>query len=543
MTFATENDEPIQVITPRASFVLPVEDLTAVLAEQRGAEAQRRAQAEAIRPFDLATGPLMRARLLQLDPDEHVLLLTMHHIVSDGWSMGIVFQELSAFYEAFTRGKLPGLPELSIQYASYTLWQREWLQGEELERQLGYWRKQLEGAPPVLELPTDRPRPTVPTYRGQSQSLTLSPELSQGLKRLSRAEGVTLFMTLLAAFQTLLYRYTGQADLVVGAPIANRTRTEVEGLIGFFVNTLVFRTDLSGDPSFQELLRRVRSTCLEAYAHQDLPFEKLVEELQPERRLNQNPLFQVGFALQNTSSQALSLPDLDARLVEVDAGTSKFDLTLVFYEKEDHLEGALEYSTDRFDGARMTRMIGHLQVLLEALVANPDSRVSLLPLLKPFEKDQLLKEWNDTRVDFPSDRMIHQLFEAQVEQTPTAIAVSHEDKQLTYSQLNHRANQLAHRLTSLGVGPDVLVGIYMERSLDVVVALLGVLKSGGAYVPLDPAYPDERLRFVIEDADIHVLLTQQCLLAGLAECRSKIMTLDTETESIAQESAENPRAW
>ncbi len=506
--FVTENDEPIQIITPMTSFVLPVEDLTAVPAEQKEAEARRRAQAEAIRPFDLAAGSLIRARLVKLDSKEHVLLLTLHHIVSDGWSMEILFQELSAFYEAFTTGKLPGLPELSIQYADYTLWQREWLQGEELERQLGYWRKQLEEAPPVLELPTDRPRPAVQTYRGESQSLTLSPELSEGLKKLSRQEGATLFMTLLAVFQVLLYRYTGQEDVVVGTPIANRNRAEIEGLIGFFVNTLVLRTDLSGNPTFRELQRRVRKTALDAYAHQDLPFEKLVEELQPERDMSRTPLVQVLFVLHNNPGPDLRLAGLQLTSLNVEGETSKFDLTLTAIEENNGTRISIGFNPDLFNTETVERMLRHFQVMLGNVAADVEQRILDLPLLAEKERRQILVEWNATGREYPRNKCIHQLFEEQVERTPEAVAVIFEDHRLTYQELNRRANQLGHYLRKRGVGPDSLVGVYVGRSLEMIVALLGVLKAGGAYVPVDPGYPLRRVAFILEDSQARVVLTQ-----------------------------------
>jgi amino acid adenylation domain-containing protein len=471
---------------------------------------------------------------------EHVLLFTTHHIICDGWSRGVLIRELAALYEAFSSGKPSPLPELPIQYVDFAVWQRQWLQGEVLEAQLTYWKQQLAGSPPVLELPTDRPRPSVQTFQGATQSLMLPKDLSEALKDLSQQEDATLFMTLLAAFKTLLYRYTGQEDILVGTPIANRNRSEIERLIGFFVNTLVMRTDLGETPSFRELLSRVRKVALEAYARQDLPFEYLVDELQLERDLSHAPLFQVMFVFGNTPMSALELPGLTMSLLETDSGTAKFDLTLSMRETEQGLIGDLEYNTDLFDKSTITRMLTHFQTLLEGVVANPDQHLAKLPLLTEAERQQLLVEWNKTQANYPSEVCLHQLFEAQVERTPDAIAVVFEDKQLTYRELNARANQLAHYLRKLGVKPEVLVGICVERSLEMVVGLLGILKAGGAYVPLDPAYPQERLAFILQDAQVSVLLTQQQLVKVLQEHQIRLVCLDADWESVTRESGENP---
>src|ERR687886_738282 len=538
-TFAMVNGEPIQVIAPVLALTLPLVDLRELPQAQQEASVERLATEEAMRPFDLAQGPLLRATLLQLGQAEPVLLLVMHHIVSDGWSMGVLIRELAALYEAFSMGKPSPLPELPIQYADFAHWQRQWLQGEVLAAQLSYWQQQLAGAPSLLELPTDRPRPAVQTFRGAAQSLALPETLTEKLKLLSQRSGVTLFMTLLAAFQTLLYRYTGQDDICIGSPIANRNHSETERLIGFFVNTLVLRTPLSGNPSFQELLGRVREVALGAYAHQDLPFEQLVEALHPERSLSHHPLFQVMFVLQNAPMPALELPGLTLSSLEIDSKTAKFDLTLSMEDTEQGLVGALEYNTDLFDAAAIGRMLGHFQTLLEGIVADPQQHVSNLPILTQPERHTLLVEWNHTQVDYPKDVCVHQLFEAQVEQTPEAMAVVFEDQQLTYRELNRRANQVAHHLRSLGVGSDVLVGICVERSLEMVVGLLGILKAGAAYVPLDPSYPAERLAFMLEDAQVPILLTQQRLVSRLPKHGAKAICLDADWEIIAQESTEN----
>ncbi|MEG4234725.1 amino acid adenylation domain-containing protein [Microcoleus sp. Pol11C3] len=539
-TFSAVNGQPIQVIHAPVTLLLPIVDLRELPETEREVEAQRLATEEGQRPFDLVNEQLLRVKLLHLGEEEHLLLLTMHHIVSDGWSIGVFMRELTALYEAFSTEKSSSLPELPIQYADFAAWQNEWLVGEVLDVQLNYWKRHLGGQLPVLELPTDRPRPPVQTYRGAREFLELPKKSTDALKALSQQEGVTLFMTLLAAFQILLYRYTGQEDVIVGSPIANRNRAEIEGLIGFFVNTLVLRTELSGDPSFRELLGRVREVALGAYAHQDLPFEKLVEELQLERDLSRNPLFQVMFVFQNAPISALEFRGLSLTPVEVHNGTAKFDLTLELEESAEGIRGWFEYNTDLFDPLTITRMTNNFQTLLEGIVANPEQRLWNLPLLSGSEQHQLLVEWNKTQTDYPNQACIHQLFEAQVERTPDAVAVVFEEEQLTYLQLNQRANQLAHHLQKFGVEPEMLVGICVERSLEMIVGLLGILKAGGAYLPLDPSYPQDRLAFMLEDAQVSVLLTQQKLVSGFSEYKAQRLCLDTNWEVIAQENEEKP---
>ncbi|HLK55511.1 MAG TPA: amino acid adenylation domain-containing protein [Chthonomonadaceae bacterium] len=538
--FASPEGEPVQVIQEYAPFALPLTDLNSLTAETREAEVRRLVQEEAQRPFDLAAGPLFRAALLQLAEEEHVLLLTLHHIVSDGWSQGVLTRELTALYNAYRSGQPSPLTELSIQYADYAAWQRQWLQAEELQRQVGYWKQHLAGAPALLELPTDRSRPAIQSYRGARLRQEFSPELTSGLKALCQQEGVTLFMTLLAAFQTLLSRYSGQDDIVVGTPIANRTQAEIEGLIGFFVNTLALRTDLSGDPGFVEVLKRVREVCLGGYAHQDLPFEKLVEEIQPQRSMSHSPLFQVLFSLANAPRVGLDLEGLEVGRAGSEGVSAKFDLSLVMWETGGKLGGALEYNTDLFDAERMQRMLGHFQVLLEAIVLNAQQKLSALPLMTAAERHQVLTEWNSTEVAYPRQRCIHELFEAQVERAPEAIAVEFEGASLTYRALNQRANQLAHYLQKLGVGPEMLVGVFMERSLEMVVTLLGILKAGGAYVPLDSNYPQERIAFMLEDSRTPILLTQQHLKARLGDQKARILCVNTEG-TYASESVANPQ--
>jgi amino acid adenylation domain-containing protein len=538
-TFPAEDGRPFQDIAPARPWSLPVVDLRETPAHEREAQVRALAREEGQRPFDLARGPLIRATLLRLAAEEHVPLLTLHHIVSDGWSQGMFWRELGVLYEAFAAGKPSPLPELGIQYADFAVWQRQWLQGEVLDRQLAYWKQQLTGLP-VLQLPTDRPRPPVQTFRGARHPVLFSPTLLQGLKGLSQRHGATLFMTLLAAFQALLYRYTGQADIPVGSFIANRHWLETEGLIGFFVNTLVLRTDLSGNPSFQELLGRVRKVTLGAYSHQDFPYERLVEELRPPRDLSRNPLFQVLFALRNTPRQAQELPGLTLSSLDVYNETAKFDVTLELGETPEGLSGWFEYSTDLFDATTIGRMAGHFQTLLEGIVAHPEQRVATLPLLLTDERHRLLMELNDTAADYPRDTCIHEVFEDQVAQTPNAVAVVCEGAHLTYQELNRRANQVAHHLRMLGVGPEVLVGLCTERSLEMVVGLLGILKAGGAYVPLDPTYPLERLAFMLEDAQAPVLLTQEGLVARLPDHRAAVICLDSGWPTIARHREENP---
>jgi amino acid adenylation domain-containing protein len=526
-TFGEEGGEAVQRIGDEGTLDLVVSDLVGFPEGERDSECRRVGKEEVTQPFDIEKGPLFRARIIRLGEEEHVVVFVIHHIVTDGWSMGVFFGELKVLYEAYMKGLESPMQELAVQYADYAVWQREWLQGEVLEREIEYWNKQLEELV-VLELPTDRPRPAVVSYRGAVQEFELKPELVEGLKGLSRSEGVTLYMMLLAAFQTLLHRYSGQEDIAVGTPIANRNREEIEGLIGFFINTLVMRTGMGGDPSFRELLGRVREVALGAYGHQDVPFEKVVEETHPERDLSRNPLFQVMFILQNAAEMVVNLGDLGVESLSGDTGTAKFDLTLSLMEKGRVLKGRVEYNTDLFEGGTIERMVGHLKTLLEGIVANADQRISELPILTEAERRQLLVEWNMTEAEYPRDACIHELFEKQVEKTPEAVAVVFEGKELTYRELNIRANQLAHYLRKQGVGPEVLVGICMERSLEMVVGLLGILKAGGAYVPLDPEYPKDRLVFILKDANPALCLTQASLREKLEENETKFVQLNQD---------------
>ncbi|NJO27407.1 MAG: amino acid adenylation domain-containing protein [Richelia sp. SL_2_1] len=536
--FLSVEGQAVAVISEQKPIRLSILDISSLNAFQKEAEIKHTITQEAQQPFDISSDSLLRVKLLRLDEQEHIVLLTMHHIVSDGWSVGILVQEFSSLYSNFSNEKPISYPELPVQYVDFAAWQRQWLQGEVLETQISYWLKQLENAPKVLELPTDHPRPAIQTFRGATYSFKLSKELSSALNRLSQQQGTTLFMTLLAGFQTLLWRYTAQEDIVVGSPIANRNRTEIEGLIGFFVNTLVLRTNLAGNPSFEELLKRVREVALGAYAHQDLPFELLVERLQPQRDLSYAPLFQVMFVLQNAPMSALGLPGLTLTPLEGDNNTSKFDLTLYMTETESGLVGSLEYNTDLFEENSIQKMAAHLQTLLSGIIANPQQRLSELPLLTESEQHQLLWEWNNTEVEYPL-LCIHELFEAQVEKTPLSVAVIFENQQLTYRQLNQWANQLAHYLQSLGVGSGVLVGICFEPSLEQMVSLLAVLKANGVYVPLDPNYPQERLAFMLENSNVRTLLTQESLSEKISSQNAHIVCLDRDRDAIARESVEN----
>ncbi|HEX2269094.1 MAG TPA: condensation domain-containing protein, partial [Pyrinomonadaceae bacterium] len=498
--FVMLGDRPVQFVNPAARVTLPIIDLTEIPAERQVDVAERIATEESQRPFDLMNDKLVRLGLIRLEQDKHVLLLAMHHIISDGWSTGLLIREVSILYDAYSHGREPELPELAIQYTDYAAWQREWLQGEILEQELDYWREELKGAPPVLELPADRPRPALPSYRGGHYTARLSEAVSDGLKALGQEETVTTFMLLLAAFQVFLYRYTGQKDICVGTPIAGRNRIESEALIGLFVNTLVIRTELSPRQSFREVLRVIRDKALEAFAHQNVPFEKLVEVLQPERSLNRTPFFQVMFSLQNAAAaEAPQMSELKLEFWKHDKTMSQFDFMLTTVET-DRFNFTVEYSRDLFDETTVMRMLDHFRNLLEDIVRTPDQRISRLSLLKDDERRETIAQWNQTETLYPRESSIHALFEQQAARTPDAVAVICGDVRLTYRELNERANQLAHHLQALGVGPDVLVGICLERSVEMIVAALGALKAGGAYVPLDPSYPMPRLAAMLEDS-------------------------------------------
>jgi amino acid adenylation domain-containing protein len=546
-TFASADGQPIQVIAGQGAIAVPTVDLSDQPAGEREAAAFQIAREEARHRFDLEHGPLIRAALLRLDVEDHLLVVVVHHIISDDRSMGVLFRELGALYAGFRAGLSAPLPALPIQYADFALWQRQWLKDESdhgassLERQLAYWRQQLAGAPAALELPPARPRPPARSFNGATHTFVLPAVLVEALAALGREEGATLLMALLATFQTLLYRYTAQEDIVVGMPIAGRTRAELEPLIGCFVNALVLRSNLSGDSTFRELLRRVRQTCLEAYAHQDLPFERLVEAMQPARDPSRTPLFQVMLVLQDAPTRPFRLGELTLAPTAIDSGTSKFDLTLYLEEVDRGLRGTIEYSTDLFDAATIARLAGHFQMLLEGAVADPGQSIVRLPLLREAERQQLLVEWNATTLPYPVDTCIHQLVEAQAARTPDAIALVAGPTQLSYAQLQRRANQLARYLQACGVGPDTPVALCLPRSADLLIALLGVLKAGGLYVPLDPTYPPERIRYMLADSQAAVLLIQESIsdLHRVPLGETKIVNLDVGWQIIDQQPAEN----
>jgi amino acid adenylation domain-containing protein len=538
--FTTEGGQAVQVIAPLLTIPLPVTELVKLPQLEREAKAEKLAAEEARRSFNLGAGPLMRANLLRLAPQQHVLLLNIHHIASDETSSEIIVRELVALYEAFTQGKSSPLPELKMQYADYAAWQRGWLQGESLELELKHWRSRLQGAPAVLELPTDRPRPAAQSFRGANESLILDATVSDALKGLSQREGTTLFMTLLAAFKALLSRYTGQEDIVVGSPFTNRQRAEVEGLIGFFVNTVPLRTDLSGGLTFHQLLKRVKETALEAYDHRELPFEKLVEELRPERNLSYNPLFQILFAVQNSVPPIEQVAGITLHLQDVDTDTAKFDLTCTVIPKEDGFTTNFEYNTDLFDVGTIRRMIDSFHSILEAVARNPETLLAELPLLSGAERQKVLVEWNATHSEYPREKCIHQLVEAQAVAEPDAIAVLQDHTKLTYQELNQRSNQLAHYLRKRGVGPEVPVGVCLENSPELTVALLAILKAGGACLPLDPAYPKERLQLMLEDSHAPLLLAREGLLPELACPGTERICLHSASARFANESRENP---
>ncbi|MFN2529808.1 MAG: amino acid adenylation domain-containing protein [Pyrinomonadaceae bacterium] len=540
-TFPLVDGKPVQLISSKSAVTFSSHDLTSLERSRVEVEIRQRGGDEARKAFDLQKGPLLRVELLRLAESEYVLLITTHHIVSDGWSIGILARELTALYGEFAFGRPTQIPELSVQYGDYAIWQREWLRSDLLEKQLSYWKRQLHGAPALLELPKDRPRPAVQTFNGARKSARLSHSLTKALNDLSRREGVTMFMTILAVYQTLLWRYSGQSDLVVGTPVAGRNSAELENLIGFFVNTLVMRSDLSANPTFQQLLSKVRETALEAYAHQDLPFERVVDAVQPERSLSHTPLFQVTLVFQNAPRERFDLGGLILHRIPAESRTSKFDLTLFATEAEGILNLAFEYNTDLFDDARIERMLEHLQTLIEAVVREPKTRIGRLEMLPEAERTQLLFSWNKTGKKYRRDSCLHELFEEQAEKKAAEIALVWGTEQLSYGELNGRANQLAHYLKRRGVGPEVLVGVCVKRSLEMVVGILGILKAGGAYVPLDPEYPEERLRFMLDDAKARLLLTQEPLLQQLPETSADLVCLDRDWEEISKESEANAR--
>ncbi|HEY0172360.1 MAG TPA: amino acid adenylation domain-containing protein [Pyrinomonadaceae bacterium] len=541
-TFQVFDGEPAQVVTPPARVGLAVEDVSGLPAAAREGAALRAVEAEALRPFDLERGPLLRALAVRLSGEEHVVALTMHHIVSDAWSMGVLLREVTELYRAFLLGQPSPLAELQVQYADFAVWQREWLRGERLDGQLEYWRGQLGGAPPQVQLATDRPRPPRSSHRGAYLPVTFSPAQVERLRRVSSRANATLFMTLLTGFQLLLARHTEQSDIIVGTPIANRRRPELEELIGFFVNSLALRANFEGEPDFEQALGRVREVTLGAYAHQDVPFEKLVEELQPERDLSRNPLFQVMFSMNNVPRPELRMPGLSLSWQEFSQHTARFDLEVQLTEHGGALAGVLCYDTELYDEATARRLIEHFQRLLDAAVEDPRRPVWSLPLLSDEERRQLLSEWNDTRRTYPSGAGVHEIFAARAAASPQSPALEFGERRLTYAELDERSNQLALYLRRLGVVEETCVGLLMERSAEVIIAMLGVLKAGGAYVPLDTSYPVERLAYMVEDAGVHVLITPRVLIDGLVEpmraarpniSATRLLCLDEAWDEIA----------
>lgn len=515
--FKIKNNQPIQVIAANVTFQLPVINLQHLSnPEQEITHLLAKAVCE---PFDLANGSVLRVKLWQVATDEYILLIAIHHIAADGWSMGILIRELAAYYQSHCMGATADLPPLPIQYADFVSWQRQWFTGEVLERQLSYWKQKLATIPLLHQLPSDRPRPATQSFSGGTELFQLDRELTEQLKQLSQRAGCTLFMTLLAGFAVLLSRYSGQDDIVIGSPIANRNRTEIEGLIGFFVNTLVLRFYLSKNPSFEEFLIQVRETTQEAYDHQDLPFEMLVEALQPERHLDRHPLVQIIFAFQNAPSASWDLPGVRVEKIETGLGLDSLSLDLEIHLSEvgGTIEGYCCYSRDLFDGETISRLMTHFRNLLKNIAKNPQQSVALIPFLTSDEQQQLLKDWNNNKKDYGCNQCIHQLVEEQAALNPEAIALVFENQSLTYRQLNEKANQLAHYLREMGIKTETLIGLSIERSLEMIIALLGILKAGAAYLPLDPEYPPERLHFMLEDSQAFLLLTQASLLEKITK--------------------------
>ncbi|NEO73602.1 condensation domain-containing protein, partial [Moorena sp. SIO3H5] len=529
--FPDKDGKPIQVISPVANINLSTVELSS---SEQSNKLKQLASTEAEKPFDLAQGPLLRVTLVRLSRETHILMLTMHHIIYDGWSLGILASELSTLYEAYSQGNPSPLPELPIQYADYAHWQRQKLTAEVLEKHLSYWREKLAGVSPVSPLQTDRPRPEQQSFQGGAEKFKLNQNLTQKLTQLSQESGTTLFMTLLSGFFVLLYRYSGESDLVVGSAIANRNRVEIESLIGMFANVLALRSQFSDDSSFTDLLTQVKQTTQEAYKHQDLPFEKLVDELLPERNLSHNPLVQVVFNLVNVASMnSWDFPGLRVTQREEGISTARMDLEVHLWEAKSGLEGYFVYNIDLFDRATITRMMEHFQTLLKAIVANPQQKISQLPLITATEQQKLLHESNNSKKDYPADKCIHQLFESVVDKSPDAVALVFEDQQLTYSQLNQKANQLAYHLLSLGITPEIPIGIYIDPTLERIVGLLAILKVGGAYVPLDS---NNLQNF----PSISVILTLEYLKSKIPDSNAQILCLDTEWESIAKQNTDNP---
>ncbi|MCH8246793.1 MAG: amino acid adenylation domain-containing protein [Bacteroidetes bacterium] len=530
--FIEEDGRPVMAVRASNSFLLKHVDLSELSEPTRSEKLEEVLRKGLGASFRLATGPLVRGYLIRLRNDSHVFLLVIHHIITDGWSNQIFRSDLSALYSAYIEGQSSALEPLPVQYSEYAAWQRGRLKDDILARKTSYWSEYLASPRSTLDLPTDRPRPAIQAFRGTTQSFSLDRELSERIRLLGRKQGVTLFMTLVAAFKTLLFRYTGEPDVIIGTPAANRLRSEYESLIGFFANTLTLRTDFSDDPTFSELVIQVRNSSLKSLEHQDMPFELLVAELSPVRDLSRNPLFQVMFALQNVPQRGLELPGLQVERFIVRGNSTKFDLTLNVFDEPAGLRGSIEFSTDLFDASTIDRMIGHFEMLLLGIVENPDEHVSRLPLISREERNVLIDEFNSTAADYPSDKNVHSLVSEQVARTPDRTAVVFETEHLSYLELEQRSNRLAHYLRDSGVAPGDLIGVCLNRSADLVVALLGILKTGAAYVPVDPDFPTRRIGYMIEDAEMHYMVTEDALCSRLSDHELHFVCLDTDKKSI-----------
>ena len=541
----------LQVIRPEINISLQVINLEQITAKQQLQNVERLINQETDKIFNLSEDDLFQSTLYQLNQNSYILLLNMHHIISDGWSIGILLQELSTLYGAYLAGNKSPLPDLQIQYADYAIWQKEKFTSEIREKQLNYWKQQLADIPPLLELPTDKPRPPIQSFRGGIWEFSINSNLSQKIRTLTQQSDATLFMTMLAAFVILLYRCSGQDDILIGSPMAGRNRQEIQSLIGYFVNTVVLRTKLTGNPNFREILNQVRQVATDAHNYQDIPYNQVVEVLNPQRNLSYNPVFQILFDLQHSLTDKLQLPGLTLQPFLGEHSTSKFDLSLIIEDRGTELIGAWEYSSDLFTQETISRITENFQTLLNGIVNNPETPINQLPIISAFEQQQILEKWNNTQQDYPESFCIHELLTQQVIKTPDAIAVKFGNQQLTYTQLNQKANQLANYLQNCGVTSEVLVGLYLERSLDILIAILAILKAGGAYLPLDPKYPQTRLTDILNDSQVSIILTQEKLLTSLSSplprgetpltpYQGKIILLDTDLTIISQQNIETP---
>ena len=540
-TYQEVDGHPMQFVSPSARVNLNIIDLSKMPLTEREAEANRILVEEGKRKFDFVHDLMLRTMLMRMDEDEHILLLVSHHIASDGQSKAVLFRELKTFYLAACAGKTAELPPLPIQYSDFAIWQREWMSGDVLNQHLKFWKDTLAGAPLLLELPTDNPRPAAQSFEGARQFLRCPDGMLENFKALCRKEGATMFMTMLAAFGTLLWRWSGQEDMLIGTPVSGRSRTELEPLIGYFSNSVVLRMNMGGDPTFRELLKQTKEVALAAYSHQHLPFEKLVTDIQPQRDLSYSPMYQVMFSVGEHKDLGLELPGMEITPIIIDRGVAKFDMTLGMTELKHDLMCNIEYCSALFEPSTMERLANHFQNLLQGIVENPDTRISALPMLSAEERHRILFAWNQTERDYPRDILVPQMFEAQVAKYPDATAVVCEDRRLTYRELNERANQLAHYLMKRGIGPETRVVVCVERSAEMILGVLGVTKAGGAYVPLDAMYAKERLPVIIPDSECVVVLTQASLLSRIPQTKAEIITLDGDWPKISAESIQNPQ--